>query len=433
MALNNKTKNLFLSLAVLPVFFLSLFAGISPCREKTSAPVTLEFWSVFDDSDIWDPLIFQYKDVAPHVAVNYRKKNVVSYEQELVDALAAGRGPDIFSVHNTWLPKHQDKLAPAGESLITPQRFQELFVDAATQDLIVGDKVYALPLSVDTLALYYNKDLLNSAGIVAPPRTWAEFNSAVEKLTRRDDKNNILQSGAALGTAKNVNRSIDILMALMLQSGAQMMSERRDAATFDRPAGGYGDDFNPGRQALIFYTNFAKPDLKVYAWNQQQHYSLDAFVEGKTAMMINYSYQRPVIEARSAHLPFGVAPLPQISLTGKKITFANYWAQTVGRGSKNQGEAWNFLAWTSSPEISRQYLAATEKPSARRDLIEEQKKDVQLGLFAEQALYAASWWEKDNLAIEKIFAEMIENVNIGKTTADNALRQAAAQVNSLLR
>lgn len=419
---------------LLPVFFSGLFAGISPCKEPAPPPATLEFWSVFDDSDVFDALILQYKKVAPNITINYSKKNIVSYEQDLVNALATGRGPDIFSIHNTWLPKHKNKLAPVPEAIISAKRFGELFVDVASQDFIDSGKVYALPLTVDTLALFYNKDLFNSAGIATAPRTWTEFNSAVERLTRRDSKNNILQSGASLGTAKNINRSTDILMALMLQSGAKMVNDSRSLAVFDQAiVSAQGTDFNPGRQALIFYTNFASPGLKVYTWNQNQNYSIDAFIEGKTAMTLNYNYQLPVIKARAAHLEMGVAPLPQISNTSKKVTFANYWAPTVGLGSKNQIEAWKFLAWLASPEISRQYLELTKKPAARRDLIEEQKKDADLGVFAEQALYAKSWWEKDNLAIEGIFADMIEAVNTGKVSAVNALSQAVARINLLLR
>jgi len=429
----NNTKLIFIIVAVVLVIIIGVVIIINPFKEAAPAPVTLEFWSVFDDSDVFDPLIAKYKEVAPNITINYSKKNIVSYEQDLVNALATGRGPDIFSIHNTWLPKHSNKLAPASETMISAKRFGELFVDVATQDFVDGGKVYALPLTVDTLALFYNKDLFNSAGIATAPQTWAEFNSAVEKLTRRDNKNNILQSGAALGTAKNINRSTDILMALMLQSGAKMINDNRDMAVFDQTVSAQGGAFNPGQQALIFYTNFASPGLKVYTWNQYQNYSIDAFVEGKAAMMLSYNYQLPLIKARSAHLEMAVAPLPQISKTSKKVTFANYWAQAVGRGSKNQVEAWKFLAWLASPETSRQYLELTKKPAARRDLIEEQKNDADLGIFADQALTAKSWWEKDNLAIEGIFADMIEGVNAGEVTAESALRQAVAQVNLLLR
>jgi multiple sugar transport system substrate-binding protein len=429
----DKTKIILFAVGGLVLVVIIAVVMMNPFKEPTPAPATLEVWNVFDDSDIWDPLINKYKTVAPNVTINYSKKSIISYEQDLVNALAAGRGPDVLFIHNTWLPKHENKLAPAPATLISTKRFGELFADVASQDFVNAGKIYALPLSIDTLALFYNKDLLNSAGITMPPRTWTEFNSAVEKLTQRDSKNNILQSGAALGAAKNINRSTDILAALMLQSGAKMVNDSRDRAAFDETVTTQEGTFNPGRQALIFYTNFASPGLKVYTWNQYQKYSIDAFVEGKTAMMLSYNYQLPLIKARAAHLEMDVAPFPQISSTSKKVTFANYWAPAVSLGSKNQNEAWKFLTWLASPEISRQYLEIAEKPAARRDLIEEQKSNKDLGIFADQALTAKSWWEKDNLAIEGIFAEMIESVNTGKLTAENALRQAAAQVNLLMR
>lgn len=429
----DKNKIIIFAIVGLLVVIAIAVILINPFKKPAPQPVTLEFWSVFDDSNVFQPLILKYQQLYPHVTINYHKKNIASYEQELVDALAAGRGPDIFSIHNTWLPKHEEKLAPAPSALISETRFKEVFVDAPAQDFINNGQIYALPLSVDSLALFYNKDLLNSAGLSSAPKTWEEFNSAVEKLVKRDAKNNILQAGAALGTAQNINRSTDILMALMLQSGAKMVSDDHSAASFDQTMSSGSESFNPGKQALIFYTNFANPSLKVYTWNSLQHYSIDAFVEGQAAMMLNYAYQLPLVRARSPHLDFSVAALPQISQDSRKVSFANYWGQAVGQASKNQAEAWQFIAWLSSQENSRAYLKATNKPAARRDLIDEQRSDADLGIFAEQALYAKSWWEIDNLAIEGIFAEMIESVTDGRASISDALQRAGIQVTALMR
>ncbi len=429
----DKTKIILFTVIGLVVIVVVAVIWLNPFKKAAPALVSLEFWSVFDDSDVYQPLILKYRQFYPNVTINYYKKNIVSYEKELVDALAAGRGPDIFSIHNAWLPKHKDKLVPAPATLITSARFNEVFVDVAGQDLIDANKIYAFPLSVDSLALFYNKDLFNSAGLSSAPKTWSEFNSAVANLTKRDAKNNILQAGAALGTAKNINRSMDILMALMLQSGAKMVSDDKSTASFDQNLVSSGASFNPGKQALVFYTNFANPSLKVYTWNSLQHYSIDAFVEGQAAMMLSYAYQVPLIRARAPHLDFGVAALPQISENSKKVTFANYWAQAVNQGSANQAEAWQFVAWLASQENSREYFNATKKPVARRDLIDEQKSDADIGIFAQQSLYAKSWWEIDNLTIEGIFADMIESVVGGRATVDDALFRANSQVTLLMR
>ena len=61
---------------------------------------------------------------------------------------------------------------------------RDLFVDVVSKDVILEDnKIYGLPLSVDTLAMFYNKDLLNNAGISEAPKYWnREFLQTVKKI-----------------------------------------------------------------------------------------------------------------------------------------------------------------------------------------------------------------------------------------------------------
>jgi len=348
--------------------------------------------------------------------------------------LAAGRGPDIFMINNTWLPKHQDKIAPAPETLITSKRYNDIFVDVASSDFVINDKIYAWPLGVDTLALFYNKDLFNSAGLAEPPKTWEEFNKAAEKLTKRDKEGNIIQAGAALGTARNINRSTDILAALMIQSGSKMVDNDKSSVVFNQSIGlSSGERINPGERALLYYCSFADPQKRVYSWNDSQHYSLDSFVEGRVAMMFNYAYQIFQLRARAPHLNFAVAEFPQISENSKKITLANYWGLAVGKNSVNQTAAWQFLAWFIQPDNFKNYLTLTRKPTSRRDLVAWQQNDKDLGIFAVQSLTARSWWQADNTAVEKILADAIDNVVSGKQTAFQAIDEAAKKITLLMK
>ena len=427
-------KTLIIAVAAAVLVIGAILAFVFFRKPAASEPFTLEFWGVFDNSDIYRPLIAKFQQQYPFITINYYKKNVATYEKDLIDALAAGRGPDIFFINNAWLPKHIDKLYAAPESVITVKQIKDVFVDVVAQDFIYKDQAYALPLSVDTLALFYNKDLLNSAGIASPPAIWDEFNADVELLTKKDAKNNILLAGATLGTAQNVNRSTDILSILMMQGGAKMISDDKRMAAFDqRISAAGGETINPGEIALLFYTNFANPIKKVYTWNAYQHYSIDAFVEGKAAMMISYSYQIPLIRARSPHLNFDVVALPQISKNSRAMSFANYWGLAASKTSKHPGYAWTFMTFLANQENLKAYLEAAQKPSARRDLIDWQSSDENLGVFARQALIAKSWWEVDNLAIETIFAQMIESVVANKTTIKEAIQGASQQITLLMQ
>lgn len=396
--------------------------------------VNLEFWGVFDESEAFSGVIKSYQMLNPNVKVFYRKFAYEDYEKSLIDALAAGTGPDMFMIGNTWLPKHGDKLKPLPakisglkKPLFTIKEFQEQFVEVAYNDLVANNQIYAMPLYTDTLALYYNKDLFNTAGITRPPANWEEFNSDVELLTKLDASGNITQSGAAIGTAKNINRSTDILMALMIQSGVQMTNSEHTNATFSKNVGGIA----VGENALKYYTDFANPRIKTYTWNDARHYSIDAFVQGETAMMFNYAHQAKIIKGKAPRLNFGIVPIPQISSADIK-NYANYLAAGVSNASKQSDEAWKFIAYLTSKEGATSYLNVTQRPSARRDLIDLQRSDIDLGLFAVQALTAKSWYEIDSTAIENIFADMIDDVNFGRYPVREALAKAESKVTVLM-
>ena len=71
----------------------------------------------------------------------------------------------------------------------------------------MNNYIFAMPLYSDTLALYYNKDLLSQAGIARPPRTWEELEIQVQTLTKIDEYGNITQSGISMGRSKKPWRS----------------------------------------------------------------------------------------------------------------------------------------------------------------------------------------------------------------------------------
>ena len=433
----SQTKLLIIGGAVgLAVIILLLFLVLGSIGGTQLQQVTLQFWGTFDDRSFYDTAISAFEKANPNVKIVYKEYDFADYEKELIDSFAAGTGPDIWLMHNTWLPKHADKIQPLpqetlkGEKapLFTLKDFQDQFVDVALNDLTENGQIYALPIYVDTLALYYNRDLFNTAGITSPPKTWDEFNDDVKNLTVLDSRGNITRSGAAIGTADNINRSTDILTLLMLQSGVKMTNDSHTTATFSQSVN--GEDV--GQRALQYYTDFANPSKSVYTWNDQQHYSIDAFVEGSTAMMFNYSHQIATVRSKSARFNFGIAPAPQIAGTPVAVNFANYWAPTVSKQSKNPITAWKFLVYLSSTGGDASYVNASDRPSARRDLLEQQKSDPDLGAFAQQALSARSWYQIDNSAIETIFAGMINDVNFGRASVRDALDAAESKVNVLM-
>lgn len=420
---------------VVVLVFVTVIMLLRGVGGPTEQKANLEFWGVFDGTGAFQQAIDDFEKQHPGTNISYKQFPYAEYERRVIDALASGIGPDVWMIHHTWVPKHQAKLMPLPEKisgiknpLMTVKEYQDTFVDVAARDFIIDGRIYAMPLYVDTLALYYNKDMLNAAGITRPPKTWEEFNADVELLAKLDAGRNIIQAGAAIGTATNINRPTDILMALMLQSGVQMTSSDNGEATFSKSV----DNQRVGEVAVQYYTDFSNPSTVVYTWNETMHYSIDAFVEGNVAMMLNYAHQQDVIRGKSARVNFGIAPMPQLSQNAPR-TYANYWVPAVSAASKYTDLAWQFVAFLASKGEATAYLNETQRPAARRDLVMLQKDDLILGVFANQALTAQSWYQIDNVAIENIFADLINDVIHRERTIREAIQHAEDRVSVLMR
>ena len=451
------------------VVSIILLAGLGCKKPNSNYKVTLDMWGTFDNNNAYTDEIEAYLDIDKNVkSITYHKYTLESYKEDLLNALAAGNGPDIFMIQNSWMPDFMDKVVPAPDYMMTEQEFRNTFVDVAASDLVYDGKIYGVPLSVDSLALYYNKDIFNAAGVTRPPKTWSEFDGIVKRLTKIDEFGNFAQSGAAIGTAFNVNRSMDILTALMMQEGAEM-SRRDGTVLFAEPV----NKGIPGERALRYYTSFASASSPVYTWNKKQNYSIDAFFEEKAAMMINYSWHYDTIKAKNAKLNFAVAELPQKTLDtiGSQANIANYWVFVVAKNKQptqindpravivtdemRVHEAWQFLRAMAFPsasgvtltnfmngeslvytlpfDLTEKYLEKTGKPAARRDLIDKQKTDLKLGAFVKGNLIARSWWRNDAEAVDAIFADMIDNVNTGTLSPRKSLELGAKRVQQLMK
>lgn len=454
-----KIKKIYqISTIILLIFSVFLFSGCLKKKPAHNYELNLEVWGIFDDSDIFQEINKQYAEINPQVKnIKYKKisSDIVAYEKELTNAIASGNGPDIIFFGNNWLNEHKDKVTsmPGSEQYLGI--FQDNFVDVAKEDFVEENQIYAMPLYCDTLALFYNKDLFNQAGLTSPPKTWKELLDYVDYLTLTNSNGDITQSAIALGRSKNpggINRSSDILTLLMMQEGINIYDKNQKRAVFA------GDKKSIG--VLDFYTQFALAGSKAYTWNSKMDYSIDSFKAGKTAMMINYSYWKNRLKDESPKLNFETSTVPQQNLN-QKVNFSNYWGLAVVKNKILQpirtnepinhtqenriDEAWKYIQYLTTKNDPQQtglnlefdptekYLENTNKPAARKDLIEKQKNDPYISDFAIQALTAKSWAQPKSLLAEEIIVEMIDEVVSGKKTSRDALLSAQTRINSLTK
>lgn len=452
-------------------------------------PIQLEWWGANETEDEVRPILDEYRKINPHVSVTYRRFRFDEYERRLLNALAEGdfKGPDIFALPSSWARKYRSKLLPAPRTvtmpfkemrgkikkelfaelrttrLPAPSELGNLFLDAVVSDAIFETEpvegktqefaVFGLPLSVDTLVTYANRDLLNAAGIPEPAKTWTELQTHIPRLTKLDAQGKLVQSGAAIGTARNVQRSFDLLSLLMMQNGAVMATRDGEARFHQIPSSLSGTrQTPPGLDALLYYTDFANPTKLIFTWNNEQPDSLEAFLQGRAAYFFGYSYHRPIITARAPRINLSVTGIPHIAaavdpttgiIVGSDIiegtqavaiNYANLWLQTVSERTKYLNETWDLVAFmTTKTPVVKQALATSQRPTALRALVAEQLQDPTLKVFAAQLLTSRTWYRGRNPeAAETAFHELINDVLGGAVDVGRALQLAAEKVNQTL-
>ncbi len=464
-----------LAIALLATFALtgqSCLRGGSQTAQQAYQDITLQYWTVFNSPDHFSEVLADYQTIHPNIDIEIKKFRFDEYEQMLLNALAEDRGPDIFSVHNTQIPEYRTKLYPMPETttlatqvvegslkkevitqLVTTrslneydlrsQFFEQVYkdvyvpsvsLDAENRPIYGAKSIHGLPIAMDTLVMFYNRDLLDNAGVAQPAQTWSEFQEQVGRIARFDSRGNILVAAAALGTADNTPRAADILALLMLQNGAEMVTEEGEVNFHRIPEALRGQRSGiPGEEALLFYTGFANANQRSYTWNANQVDGFEAFLQGKSAYFFGYAYHVDEIKALAPRLNYGISNMPQIQ-GNPEVHFANYWVEGVSRKTAYPDAAWDFVQFMTSAQEAQKYLESAQKPTARRDLITPQLDNPDLVIFASQLLRARSWYNgQDAAAAEGIIKQLIRDALAGVDDFDELLQLAAERVQQTYR
>ncbi len=458
----------FISFFLVFTFFITFLSGCiakeKPQKTGQTERVKLVYYKLFDEEDVMAPLIKKYVVKHPNVSIEYRKfTNPEEYENLIINELAEGEGPDIFSAPNYWFLRHNRKISPLPPDKVSVKKFEDTFVTVAANDLVLRDrsdgqlKVYGIPLAVDTLALYYNKaafdDRLPSKG--HPSETWEGIKDDVFQLNKKDNSFERFEvAGIAMGRFDNISRAVEILYLLMLQNNVKLYNENISQAVFadQSNVSVSGARLNPAVDALRLYTSFALPANKNYSWNayladsKSSVKELETFARGKVAMIFGYSYLYQQIQDEIKDLrakgvatidskDVKIAPVPQMmdpkTSTEKRVSYAQYFAETVSRTSQHPDIAWDFLSFISTKENLQYYHEKTNRPTSRRDLIEEQQKDPIYGVFAQQIGYSESFPVYDSTLYQQVFGKAIDAA-LATVSLLDALRTAEAEINDVL-
>ena len=346
-------------------------------KPSKTQPVTLTYWGLWEPESVMKPIIEEYQQLHPNVTIKYQQSSPIEYGPRLRNALANGQNPpDIFRIHNTWTYMLGQYLEPMPESVYSESEYNQTFYSVAGRSLKYYDKIIAVPLMYEGLAMYYNVDLLNQAGI-QPPQTWTEVQQAAQRLTVRQG-NRIQIAGAALGGVDNIDHWSDIVTLMIYQAGGKPY-DPNDSDKVGKP--------------LTFYGLFG---AQYRVWDETLPQATTYFALGKTGLYFGPSWDyfviKQIAQDNGVELNFRIRPMPQLTAQ-TQVGWASFWAEAVSnRAAKpNREEAWKFIKYLSQKETMQKLYAQQTKIRdfgeipARKDLADEYLDHPWIGPYLKQA------------------------------------------------
>lgn len=182
------------SLTLLVGLCLSLGAirGDFTCVPRVvNQKVELSFWNGFTgpDGTTMLKMIRKFNEQNPDVNVTMQRMDWATYYNKLMVASVDGRGPQIFVIHASTLPRMHRAgfLTDLGDLFGEAKLSKEDFDPYVLDQVQFNGKFVGLPLDVHPQGLYANADLLKQAGFTRIPETKAEFVKLAGELRKDKD------------------------------------------------------------------------------------------------------------------------------------------------------------------------------------------------------------------------------------------------------
>ncbi|GAK57346.1 extracellular solute-binding protein [Candidatus Vecturithrix granuli] len=407
---------------------IGLLIAILLAPAWAQAAVEIEFWQYFYESKklLVDDLIKEFEAQNPDIKVIHQTFPYDSFIQKVATTVPAGRGPDVVTLYYGWFPTWITSgwLQPLPEDKISYQEIEEEFFPMVQSAKFAG-KYYGIPTAVRTLALLWNKDLFQQAGLdpEKPPTNWDEFVEYAKATTKRDASGQLEVAGYAfnvLGQDHHWFRE-----CLLRQNNAPTMSEDGKKVLWNSTPEGY--------EAWQWFVDLVKThrvgDLSFFPDNPFTPFEL-----GRAAMLVDGSFRVAALKKAMTEkgLNAGVAVLPAQK---SPATFASYWVHGITKNA--QGEKLDasikFLKFLTSEKTMKVWLEKVGELPARKALIEDPAitEDPIIGPFVQQLPYAYATFFIDEKINREAIQAAVEAVVLKNEDPKAALDAAVEKVNAV--
>jgi len=220
---------------------------------------------------------------------------------------------------------------------------QQAYVQQVTS-MYSESGVFGVPYAVNAEGLLYNKDAFTSAGISAAPTTWTQFTQDVATLAAKG----VTPLGMGVQGGDNWT------LASVWNSVAQSLQPANFGQ--DRLAGKttFAADMGPSMQKFLDVLKLAQPGFNGASLNSQ----LADFAQGKTAMLINGSWELSSITQLNSNVNIGLVPFPTTDTASQNYLTSGIDALlAVVKSSTHQDAAQAFVSFMMQPAQAQKYAS----------------------------------------------------------------------------
>ena len=423
---------------LLGILAVMIFGGFLGKGVGTGYAGEVTLWGTIPDSYLSQILNDFNQANSDKFSLKYEYHMDSDFEDDLVQALARGAGPDIIFLPQDLIVKHEDKIYPIPYATLSERDFMDTYADIGNIYL-TSSGILGLPYYIDPMVMYWNKDIFSSSGVVSYPKVWGDFLDLPRILTKRDDAGNIKQAAVALGSFRNITHAKDILSTLFLQVGEKVVVRVPDVAINNKPSEKFSvrfaenENFEADNSALRFYTEFANEAKEAYSWNNSLPNSRSYFTSGNLGVYFGRASDFNLIKKNNTHLNFDVAPVPQRDTAKKKSVFGDVKALAVLKSSQNPNAAFTAISALAEAEVMKEITQIINLPPARRDLLAQETPDPIMSIFYDSAIVSSTWLDPDKAGSELVFKNIVDSVLSGKVDMATAIYGAGEGISQLLK
>ncbi|MBI3167214.1 MAG: extracellular solute-binding protein [Chloroflexi bacterium] len=382
-------------------------------------PVTIQYWHTHSDAEAaqLDKVIADFEAANPGITVETTRYAYNDYKTALLTAISSGSVPDVARLDIAWVSEFADQGALTQLDGNLPD-FENIVKDTFPGPLSTNlwkDHYYGLPLDTNTQVLLWNKSVFEAAGITTPPATMEEFAADACKLTDAAKKTYGYAEGGTYFWAP---------APVFYAMGGKITDEKITTAT------GYVN----GPESVAAFTMLKdlydqgclSPNLLGGG------IATDAgHAEGTYAMIIDGPWMVDIYKGNYPDFQVNFAPIP----TGPQGTTSSVVGGedvVVLADSANQEAAMKWAAYLLSTDAQKSMASVGQMPTLA-SLAGDPAMPPYFAVFQEQLKTAQArvphpkWSDMDN-AINNAYQRMLK----GEQTPQEALDQAAAEINTLL-